>query len=401
MKNKIENKNVLILSIIIFLAGLITFSLFNIYEYHSYNKNFNKKLLEVVSTVKDKYPDITEEEITNILLSRDYDEKYLGKYSIDLKSSDLIKENEKLHNRYLIYTLLLFSIFILLIILVYCIYNKRRSNKINDIINLIKKINNKIYDIEIKDMSEDELSILKNEIYKTTIMLKQEAENSTKDKFELKNSLSDISHQLKTPLTSISIILDNLLENESMDISTRNSFLRDIKREIININFLVQNILKLSKLDTNTVIFNTSSHTLEELINNSIKNVSIISEINDVKIDTDIVENSLKIDLKWQSEAISNVLKNSIEHSPQGSTIEITTKDTNVFTDIYIRDHGTGIDESDIKHIFERFYKAKNAKSDSIGIGLSLTKSIIEKENGSISVTSNKNGTTFRIRYYK
>ena len=401
MKNKIENKNVLILSIIIFLAGLITFSLFNIYEYHSYNKNFNKKLLEVVSTVKDKYPDVTEEEITNLLLSRDYDEKYLGKYSIDLKSSDLIKENEKLHNRYLIYTLLLFSIFILLIILIYYIYNKKRSNKINDIINLIKKINNKIYDIEIKDMSEDELSILKNEIYKTTIMLKQEAENSTKDKFELKNSLSDISHQLKTPLTSISIILDNLLENESMDISTRNSFLRDIKREIININFLVQNILKLSKLDTNTVIFNTSSHTLEELINNSIKNVSIISEINDVKIDTDIVKTLLKIDLKWQSEAISNVLKNSIEHSPQGSTIEVTTKDTNVFTDIYIRDHGTGIDEADIKHIFERFYKAKNAKSDSIGIGLSLTKSIIEKENGSISVTSNKNGTTFRIRYYK
>ena len=401
MKNKIDNKKVLILSIIIFLAGLITFSLFNIYEYHSYNKNFNKKLLEVVSTVKDKYPDVTEEEIANLLLSCDYDEKYLGKYSIDLKSSDLIKENEKLHDRYLIYTLLLFSIFILLIILIYCIYNKRRSNKINDIINLIKKINNKIYDIEIKDMSEDELSILKNEIYKTTIMLKQEAENSTKDKFELKNSLSDISHQLKTPLTSISIILDNLLENESMDIPTRNSFLRDIKREIININFLVQNILKLSKLDTNTVIFNTSSHTLEELINNSIKNVSIISEINDVKIDTDIVKTSLKIDLKWQSEAISNVLKNSIEHSPQGSTIEITTKDTNVFTDIYIRDHGTGIDDADIKHIFERFYKAKNAKSDSIGIGLSLTKSIIEKENGSISVTSNKKGTTFRIRYYK
>lgn len=401
MKNRIENKNVLILSIIIFLTGLVTFSVFNIYEYHSYNKNFNKKLLEVVTAIRNKYPDIGEDEVTDIILSDNLDEEYITKYSIDLPTSILLKENSILHTKYLIYTLLLFSLFILLIIFIYTIYNKKRSNKINDIVSLIKKINNKIYDIDIRDMREDEISILKNEIYKTTIMLKQEAENSTIDKVELKKSLSDISHQLKTPLTSISIILDNLLENEAMDAETRNIFLRDIKRETININFLVQNILKLSKLDTNTVIFNSNTHTLEELINSSLKNISVISEINEVKVVTDIVKTTLKIDLKWQSEAISNVLKNSIEHSPKGSVIEVTSRDTSVFTEIKIRDHGTGIDEADLNHIFERFYKTKNAKSDSIGIGLSLTKSIIEKENGSISVTSSKDGTTFRIRYYK
>lgn len=401
MKNRIENKNVLILSIIIFLTGLVTFSAFNIYEYHSYNKNFNKKLLEVVTAIRNKYPDMGEDEVTDIILSDNLDEELVTAYSIDLPTSNLLKENSILHTKYLIYTLLLFSLFILLIIFIYTIYNKKRSNKINDIVSLIKKINNKIYDIDIRDMREDEISILKSEIYKTTIMLKQEAENSTIDKVELKKSLSDISHQLKTPLTSISIILDNLLENEAMDAETRNIFLREIKRETININFLVQNILKLSKLDTNTVIFNSNTHTLEELINSSLKNISIISEINEVKVVTDIVKTTLKIDLKWQSEAISNVLKNSIEHSPKGSVIEVTTRDTSVFTEIKIRDHGTGIDEADLNHIFERFYKTKNAKSDSIGIGLSLTKSIIEKENGSISVTSNNKGTTFKIRYYK
>ena len=164
-----------------------------------------------------------------------------------------------------------------------------------------------------------------------------------------------------------------------MDAETRNIFLRDIKRETININFLVQNILKLSKLDTNTVIFNSNTHTLEELINSSLKNISVISEINEVKVVTDIVKTTLKIDLKWQSEAISNVLKNSIEHSPKGSVIEVTTRDTSVFTEIKIRDHGSGIDASDLNHIFERFYKTKNSKSDSIGIVFKQDTSVNDK----------------------
>ena len=138
MKNRIENKNVLILSIIIFLTGLVTFSVFNIYEYHSYNKNFNKKLLEVVTAIRNKYPDIGEDEVTDIILSDNLDEEYITKYSIDLPTSILLKENSILHTKYLIYTLLLFSLFILLIIFIYTIYNKKRSNKINDIVSLIK-----------------------------------------------------------------------------------------------------------------------------------------------------------------------------------------------------------------------------------------------------------------------
>ena len=126
-------------------------------------------------------------------------------------------------------------------------YNHKREKDIKDIAKCIEEINKKNYELEIDSISEDELSILKNEIYKTTIMLKEAADNSTKDKINLKKSLEDISHQLKTPLTSILVMLDNIIEDPDMDSSIRNDFIVDIKRNVNNINFLVQTLLKLSK----------------------------------------------------------------------------------------------------------------------------------------------------------
>ena len=134
-------------------------------------------------------------------------------------------------------------------------YNHSKDKKLKEITKYIEEINNKNYKLDIEDNTEDELSILKNEIYKTTIMLKEVAENSMKDKTCLKDSLSDISHQLKTPLTSIIIMLDNILDNPNMDDATKNEFIKDIKREIVNINFLVESLLKISKLDASSVTF--------------------------------------------------------------------------------------------------------------------------------------------------
>lgn len=134
-------------------------------------------------------------------------------------------------------------------------YNKSKDKKLAEITRYIEEINNKNYKLDIDDNTEDELSILKNEIYKTTVMLKEVAENSRLDKANLKDSLSDISHQLKTPLTSITIMLDNILDNKDMDEDTRNDFIKDIKREIINVNFFVETLLKLSKLDANSIKF--------------------------------------------------------------------------------------------------------------------------------------------------
>jgi signal transduction histidine kinase len=233
-------------------------------------------------------------------------------------------------------------------------------------------------------------------------MLKEDAENSKKEKLELKKSLSDISHQLKTPLTSILIILDNLIDNPDMDDDIKEDFIRDIKREVTNITFLVQSILKLSRIDTNTIDFIEENVYLNDVVMESIKNLASVCDLKNIKIITKLDEKvKIKCDFKWQVEAISNILKNCIEHSSEYNEVIIEVNDNKVYSQVIIKDNGNGIDKEDLPHIFERFYKGKNSTSDSVGIGLSLAKSIIEKDNGTISVQSCDKGTTFIIKYFK
>ena len=190
-------------------------------------------------------------------------------------------------------------------------------------------------------MSEDELSILKNEIYKTTIMLKESAENSNKDKMNLKKSLEDISHQLKTPLTSILVMLDNIIEDPDMDINVRNDFVRDIKRNVVNINFLVQALLKLSKFDANTVHFIKKEYNLRSIVDESIKNVSTLCDLRNINIELNIKNDSkFMCDSKWQIEAITNILKNAVDHSKNNSTVTINLSNNNVYSMIEIIDKG-------------------------------------------------------------
>ena len=233
-------------------------------------------------------------------------------------------------------------------------------------------------------------------------MLKEAAENSNTDKINLKKSLEDISHQLKTPLTSILVMLDNIIEDPDMDENIRNEFIIDIKRNVFNINFLVQNILKLSKFDANTIKFIKEENSIKDIVKESIKNVSPLCDLKNINIEFNCNKDSKIIcDYKWQVEAITNILKNAIDHSKDSDKVIINIDDNNVYSLIEVINYGETISEKDMKHIFERFYKGKNAKSDSVGIGLSLAKTIIEEDNGSISVESDKNETKFSVKYFK
>ena len=402
MKNKVKLKKYIVLIVIVYIALLFMFLALNIYELDVYNKNYNIKILEIVNKVKEDYPDVSENEIIGILNSKNSNENILKKYGIDILKDNVLLENEKVQYVFLLLNIGALVITIAITIIIFTIYEKDKDKELKEITKYIEEINRKNYSLKIDGISEDELSILKNEIYKTTIMLKESAENSKKDKIELKKSLEDISHQIKTPLTSILIILDNLIDNPNMDESTRYEFIRDVKREVVNINFLIQAILKLSSLESNTVSYIKEKNNMNTILESAIKNVSTLCDLKNVEIELkDKPDIELVCDSKWQIEALTNILKNCIEHSKSGGKVIISCENNNAYIQLVIKDFGDGISKKDLPHIFERFYKGENSTPDSIGIGLALSKAIIEQDNGKIDVKSDNNGTQFIIKYFR
>ena len=403
MKNNEYSKKFLIEITCVSFCIIALFVLLNIYEYKIYTKNFNLTVEAMINKIVEKYPNVTENDLIQIVNSKDINKtNVLEKYGIDINNNSTVLANEKRHTQFLFITTLFLIISLFALILIFIYYNRRKDKEIAEIVNLVEQINRKNYSIKIDNISEDELSILKNEIYKTMIELKESAENSLKDKKNLKKSLEDISHQIKTPLTSILIMLDNLIDDPNMDTETRQWFIRDIKKNVNNINFLVQALLKLSKFDTNTVNFIREEKCLSEIVAGAKQKVSALCDLKKVIIECNGDKNaSIKCDFRWQVEALTNVLKNCVEHSKTNEKIIVTYGKNNVYSFITVKDFGDGIDEYDINHIFERFYKGKNAKEDSIGIGLALSKTIIESDNGKISVESDNTGTKFTIKYFK
>lgn len=402
MKNKVKLKRYIFISLIISIIFIVLNILINIYEYKIYRNNINNNLESIISLIETKYPLITKNEIMEILNSKNNTTNIFKEYGIDIDNTSIILENDKYYNTFIIFNTLYIFIIIIVLLIIFLIYIKNKDKDIKDITKYIEEINKGNYELKINSISEDELSILKNEIYKTTIKLKEAYINTNNDKLSIKKSLEDISHQLKTPLTSILIMLDNLIDDPNMDINTRQDFITDIKRQVVNINFLVQNLLKLSKFDSNTIHFIKKNNKLSNILKEAIKNVSTLCDLKDIKIIINGDDKStIYSDFKWEVEALTNILKNSIEHIKDKKEILVDYNTNNVYSIIKIKDYGVGIAHDDLKHIFERFYKGKNSSPDSIGIGLSLAKAIINEDNGIISVESNSNGTTFIIKYYK
>ena len=285
MKNKIELKKSIIKIIFIIIVELIVIGLYQYYQYRTYTTNFNNKIGSIMAKIEKDYPNITTNELMEILNSQnDIDTNLFKSYGINLNEESILLNNNKALTAFLINTLIIILVFTSLLLIVFFKYNSNKDKKLKEITKYIEEINNGNYRLDIEENTEDELSILKNEVYKTTIMLKEVAENSLKDKVNLKDSLSDISHQLKTPLTSVTVMIDNILDNPNMDKETRTGFINNIKKQIYNINFLINSLLKLSKLDANTVKFLNKEEKLENILNQAINNVSILSDLKNVKI---------------------------------------------------------------------------------------------------------------------
>lgn len=379
------------------------FGIINSLQYKKYLKTVNSKVNIIINEVIEKYPEVTEDDIMEILRSEETPQNnLLEKYGYDsdvahIKELDELIETNKKQN--IIYIVVV-ELIALGIYLVYVISQEKKIKEINDYINVI---NNKNYTLKIEENNNSELSRLRNELYKTTVLLKETAELSVKEKENLSTAIADISHQLKTPLTSIRIMLDNIQDDPDMEKEVREDFLMEISKQIDWISSLVISLLKIAKFDAGTIKMENEEIHVQKLIDSVIGNLAILIELKEIEIITKIDEKAVFVaDYKWQQEALTNILKNAIEHSNQKSKIYIETENTSVFLKIIIRDEGQGISKIDQKHIFERFYKAKNSSENSIGIGLALAKTIIEKNNGYVKVDSEVGkGTTFEIKYLK
>lgn len=280
-------------------------------------------------------------------------------------------------------------------------FTVKRYKSLVSLSDYLRRVSSGDYSMDIRDNQEGELSILKNEIYKVTLMLIEYNERLLQDKLLLSNQMAEISHQLKTPLTSMMMMVD-LLQDEKLPTDKRHEFTKTINAQLERIEWLVASLLKMSKLDAGVVKMKRDRILATRLIENVLQPFLIPMEIKGISYETDVDKLELVCDEMWTGEALINILKNCIEHTPEGGHISLTVKDNSLYTEIVIADNGTGIRKEDLPHIFTRFYRGQNASSDSVGIGLAMSYSIIKNQQGDIQVRSELGkGSTFSVRLYK
>ena len=288
----------------------------------------------------------------------------------------------------------------LLLMLVFCISTYKRYQRISSLADDINQVLHGDSSIDFDHYSEGELSILHSEIYKMTVRLREQQQKLMKDKEYLADSLADISHQIRTPLTSINLLVERLAASRLTD-ECRHQLTNELYELLDRIDWLITTLLKISKLDAGTVSFNKETVSLATLIKKSCSPLLIPIELRGQEL---IIraEGDFYGDPAWTSEAVGNIVKNCMEHTPDGGRIEINAAENALYSEIVIKDNGTGVSAEDLPHIFERFYKGKDSDGKSFGIGLALSRMIIAGQKGTVKAENRKNeGAMFTLRFYK
>lgn len=388
--NNSEVKKLLLYITVVSIVFLFILLIF-IYKLDKYYKNEVINVYAKVSNgVIEVYPEL-EDEIIDSLMSDNNDKTILEKYGINNKIN--ILDTKKIY----IEIIIIYLLVIIVISTIYIIHNIYVFKKIKGLSIYTTKILNDDYSMDIRSYDEGDISNLKNDLYKMTIKLKETRDIELKEKKYLETTLEDISHQLRTPLTSMNVGLEVLSGN--VDAITKKEFIQMEKKNLDRIEWLVTSLLKMSRLDSGTVLLVDKKEYLSKIIDNALEPIKIPIELKGISLINEVDKNlKIKVDENWVREAFINVLKNAYEHT--NSLIKIVSSDNPIYTEVKIIDDGAGISNTDLPHIFERFYKGSTNK-ESIGIGLNMAKKIIEKENGNISVQTSNNGTTFIIKFYK
>lgn len=294
--------------------------------------------------------------------------------------------------------LMMIFIFCIIASISYGIYRrlKYRLGCLQDYLIQMAKGN---YSLGIQGVGEGKFSVFEDQIYKTTLTLRESKEEQEKEKLNLAKNIADISHQLKTPLTSMGIMTDLLLDNEPDE--QNRYFIQQLGMQIDRLSGLVQVLLKLAKFDAGTVKLKQQEIVISSFIEEILEILAAPIKQKQLKVHLDGEDEVyLKVDKNWTYEAVHNVLYNCVQHSPDEGKIEISWRHNPIYTELVIQDQGGGIQREDLPHIFTRFYKGKNASKESIGIGLAMAKTIIEKQNGEIRASNIQGGTQFNIKFY-
>lgn len=288
----------------------------------------------------------------------------------------------------------------LILLLIYLIDTYKKYERIKSLAFEVNKILYEDYSVLFDDYHEGELSVLHSEIQKMTVRLREQQQMLINDKVYLADSIADISHQIRTPLTAINLIVQFLSDPE-LTYERRKQLTYELKRLLSRIDWLITALLKISKLDAGTIKFSCGQISMNDFLNKACSPLLVPIELREQQLVIN-AEGKFYGDVSWTCEAVGNIVKNCMEHTQQGGKIEITASENPIFTEILISDNGPGIDEEDITHIFERFYKGKNSSDNSYGIGLALSRIIITNQNGTIKASNNQTGgALFTIRFYK
>ena len=397
-------KNIVIISNITFIIIIILFNLCSSFYIHNqYKKEIINNNAKIIANIADN--DKLENKIIEALLKNnqniDKGIKILEKYDLsNYNNIDELKSVKKLEKK-LITINMSFSFIIIIFYTIFLI--KYHQNTKKEALLMQKYMDNILidnYNIDINTYDDNVLSSLKDDIYKMTIKLKNMADNSNKEKKYLATTLSDISHQLKTPLTSL-FVFNEILKQDNLDSKTRKEILEKSEKQLERIKWLITSLLKMSQLDSGSITLQKDKVNLQKLINESCEPFLISLDLKNVKLQINIDKKAFIIcDKNWTIEAISNIVKNALEHVKENGTITIQSITNPIYLKLEIIDDGGGIKAEEINHIFERFYHG-NKNKDSIGIGLNMSKMIIEKQKGHIEVESKLNkGTKFSIYFY-
>ncbi len=385
--------------IILLGSTLLILILLNIAIYKVFQNYTLKILNNVVNNVVAKYPELELDMVEAI--NNDYDkENILNKYGINKDTLMELASYQKIINNIVFITVFSYILIVTMVFFIYMTSVLKIKKEIKIINNYLREILKGSYELNIADYSEDELSILKNDIYKVAIKLKELSSYEHQERLYLMNTLEDISHQLKTPLTAL-MVTNDILKNNKLTLKEQKEFLNKEAKELEKMEWLITTLLKYSKLDSGTVKLKKENIKLNSLIDKSLESFSITLDLKGIEVMKNNLDFAVVCDINWTSEALANIFKNAIEHLAYNGVITVTGEDTPLYKKICITDNGSGISKKEMKNIFKRFYSSNNTKG-SVGIGLNMAKLILEKENAKIEVESEEGEyTTFIITFIK